>query len=74
MRKVRARLLKFNELEESDDEKPMPFKRPEMPALPVVKVTAPAVPGKKRESKWNKTSTSEPVIERNEGSNPVKNI
>ena len=50
----------------------MPFKKPEMPALPSKATTVTAVPGKKRESKWNKTSSTEPAIERNDASNPVK--
>ena len=64
MRKVRARLLKFNELEESSEDE----QKYEMPKKPVIPVNIPPVvkpattsgPVKKKESKWGKTSSNEP--------------
>ena len=63
MRKVKARLLVFNNLDDSDsDDKPMPAKQPQPPpvTMPPVKGPTPAQPVKKRESKWGKASSSEP--------------
>ena len=62
MRKVKARLLKFNQLLEDDDsDKNEEVKKPMPPIPPKPHSTATSsAPTKKRQSKWGKTSSSEP--------------